>query len=130
MVNIQHETLRRRLLEMRKRLLHELEQLRILNQSLGEGGSGNSGGYSDHMADDASETFELEKNLALEHNLRSQLEEVEHALQKFARGNYGLCDDCGQPISPERLEVRPHANLCITCRTRREREVRNGHSHF
>ena len=126
-ISTQYETLRKRLLEVRIRLLHELEQLRVLNQSLGEANSGESG-YSNHMADDASETFELEKNLALERSLQSHLEEIDYALQKFRKGTYGLCDDCGQPISIERLEALPHANLCINCKARRERETREGHS--
>jgi len=50
--------------------------------------------------------------------LRQRLREVEYALCKFELGTYGLCDVCGQPIEPERLEVLPQANLCFSCKAR------------
>ena len=41
--------------------------------------------------------------------LRETLEEVERALAKLADGTYGMCEDCGQPIDPLRLEAKPAA---------------------
>lgn len=40
---------------------------------------------------------------------------IEHALQRMTAGTYGLCQRCGQPISTERLDARPAAELCIDC---------------
>ncbi len=68
--------------------------------------------------EEATESFELEKRLALERQLRERLAEVEHALTKFEKGTYGLCDICGQPIDPARLEALPQANLCLKCKAR------------
>jgi DnaK suppressor protein len=64
----------------------------------------------------ATEIVEVEKGLILETRVRDQLAEVEHALQKFDQGTYGLCDICGQPIEPARLEALPQANLCLSCK--------------
>ena len=52
----------------------------------------------------------------MEKNLRGHLDEIEHALQKFQEGTYGLCDICNQPIDPARLEALPQANLCVSCK--------------
>jgi hypothetical protein len=51
--------------------------------------------------------------------------EVEQALHKFEVGTYGLCDICGQPIAPERLEALPWANLCLSCKTHQARRPEN-----
>jgi DnaK suppressor protein len=64
----------------------------------------------------ATEIVEVEKGLILETRVRDQLAEVEHALHKFDQGTYGLCDICGQPIEPARLEALPQANLCLSCK--------------
>ena len=64
----------------------------------------------------ATEIVEAQKGLILEKRVRDQLAEVEHALHKFDHGTYGLCDICGQPIEPARLEALPQANLCLSCK--------------
>lgn len=70
-------------------------------------------GYGNHEAEAGTELYEQERNLALERNLEQQLADVEHALDKFARGTYGICDVCGREIAPERLQAMPQAALCI-----------------
>jgi RNA polymerase-binding transcription factor len=47
------------------------------------------------------------------------LAEVDRALEKLDEGTYGLCDECGQSISSERLEAMPFATRCVTCSARR-----------
>ena len=69
----------------------------------------------------ATESFELEKRLALVHRIREQLAEVECALDKLEKGTYGLCDSCGKPIPLARLEAMPQANLCLGCRARHDK---------
>jgi len=50
---------------------------------------------------------------------RQQLSETEAALARIDDGTYGVCGSCGQPISPERLEILPAAPLCVACQSRR-----------
>jgi DnaK suppressor protein len=48
--------------------------------------------------------------------LRSQLlKEVESALKRVASGTYGLCEGCGEDITPNRLKAIPWARYCLTC---------------
>jgi DnaK suppressor protein len=68
--------------------------------------------------EEATESFELEKRLALRKQVQNNLNEIEHALEKFKAGTYGLCDICGQPIPTERLDAMPHANLCLSCKAK------------
>ena len=47
--------------------------------------------------------------------------QAEHAKALRAQGGYGVCEDCGQAISAERLEFLPEATRCVACQTRIER---------
>ena len=62
------------------------------------------------------EYLELDKYLALQKRIIDRLVKVQHALHKFDEGTYGLCDACGQPIDPARLEALPEASLCLSCK--------------
>jgi RNA polymerase-binding protein DksA len=49
---------------------------------------------------------------------------VDEALRKLYRGDYGVCEQCGEEISRKRLEAVPHATLCITCKEKEEKAGR------
>lgn len=72
-------------------------------------------GLGNHMADDASEAFEQAKELALHRNAELLLKQVNEALERFQRGEYGLCVQCGNEIDPARLKALPYATLCLHC---------------
>jgi RNA polymerase-binding transcription factor DksA len=107
-VAIDLDKIRSRLKSERKRLQTELNQLQDSAQPAEVRREGSPFGKRE---EEATESFELEKRLALEKQIKEKLNEVEHALDKFAQGTYGLCDICGQPIDPARLEALPEANL-------------------
>lgn len=60
--------------------------------------------------------------LRLRDRERKLLDKIEKALRKIDEGTYGICEACGAPISPKRLESRPVATLCIKCKEEQERE--------
>jgi RNA polymerase-binding protein DksA len=111
--NVSFNLLRSRLESEQKRLLEELEQLKASVRPAEERREGSPFGKRE---EEATESFELERRLSLEKSMREQLTAVEHALQKFEDGTYGLCDSCGQPIDPARLEALPQASLCLRCK--------------
>ena len=75
-------------------------------------------GYGNHMADDATEAFEQARDFSVRARVGDTLIEVEHALDKFASGTYGVCEECGIDIDWARLEAKPEARLCIKCKQR------------
>ncbi len=103
-----------RLESEQKRLIEELEQLKASAYPIDERREGSPFGKRE---EEAAESFELERRLALEKRIIDRLTEVEHALRKFEDGTYGLCDNCEQPIDPARLEALPEASLCLSCKT-------------
>jgi DnaK suppressor protein len=48
-------------------------------------------------------------------------QQAERASSRRATGEYGVCEDCGQQISAERLSFLPEATRCVTCQARQER---------
>jgi len=118
-MTITMERLRERLLEERQRLQEEIDAMSYLHSD-GLSTTTEYEHYGNHMADIGTETFEHEKDLALEMNLRRQRQATEDALRRFEQGSYGICSNCGQPIPLERLEVLPQANLCIRCKRQQE----------
>lgn len=105
--------LRKKLRSERKRLEEELEQLQTTASTSDERREGSPFGKRE---EEATETLELEKRLALENRIRKELVGVEHALRKFEEGTYGKCDNCGKKIAPARLEALPQASLCLDCK--------------
>jgi len=104
---------RSRLEGERRRLREELEQITTSASRQDERREGSPFGKRE---EEATEALELEKRLVLEKRTRDQLAAVEHALEKFEKGTYGYCDNCGQPIDPARLEALPEASLCMKCK--------------
>jgi DnaK suppressor protein len=120
-VTTQFNLLRSRLESEQKRLTSELEQLKASARPANERREGSPFGKRE---EEATETLELETRLALEKRVRDQLAEIEHALAKFEDGTYGLCDICGQPIDPARLEALPQANLCLNCKAGQAKDAK------
>jgi len=58
--------------------------------------------------------------LALLNNARQQASDLDHAISQAQAGGYGICEDCGQTIDPERLEIFPQTTLCVSCKLIRE----------
>ncbi len=69
--------------------------------------------FDEEYADSGTATFERERDLSLENNIRDLLEKIEKALERMDEGTYGICERCGKPIEKARLKALPYANLCI-----------------
>lgn len=69
----------------------------------------------EHDPEGATIAFERARVDALLRQARSRLKAIDHAEQRAAAGQYGVCERCGQPITAERLEARPTATLCMAC---------------
>ena len=74
------------------------------------------------VATDFLETHHEQSILA---NQQALLTLVNNALQRLADGTYGLCQQCGKPIPPKRLEALPWAERDVQCEARLERIYQN-----
>ncbi len=105
--------LRHRLEDEHKRITKQLEQVKASRPTENR----REGSPFGKREEEATETTELETRIALEKRILDQLAEVGHALGKFENETYGLCESCGQPIDPARLEALPQATLCMSCKS-------------
>ncbi|MET8893557.1 TraR/DksA family transcriptional regulator [Streptomyces albogriseolus] len=69
----------------------------------------------EHDPEGASTAFERAHVAALLSQAREHLNELDHAMERLEGGDYGRCEQCGEQIPTERLEVRPAAKTCVGC---------------
>lgn len=79
-----------------------------------------------HPADTADFLETRERTVAVESMLEERRRQIEIALEKVRRGQYGLCERCSNRINPERLQARPDALYCIDCQRVMERRRPSG----
>jgi DnaK suppressor protein len=109
-------------LEFFKRLLNErIEEL--LSQA-NETVSGMTS-HKENLPDPSDRaTLESDRNftLRIRDRERKLIGKIKEALERIEQGTYGICEDCGEEISTERLKARPVTTLCIDCKKRQETE--------
>ena len=71
-------------------------------------------------------TLESDRNftLRIRDRERKLIGKIKEALERIEQGTYGICEDCGEEISTERLKARPVTTLCIDCKKSQETEER------
>lgn len=74
--------------------------------------------YGDKSDENVQEIDEYTTNLAKEKVLESTLRDINNALDRIAKGAYGICKYCKKEIGEKRLLARPVANTCISCKTK------------
>ena len=112
-MSVTYDDLRQQLVKLHTELQ---EQLATLESEVREEGVG----YSNHMADAASEVFEQARDVTLRRQIERSHEDATQALRKFDEGTYGICESCGTSIDVARLEAVPAAKYCVRCQTRFE----------
>jgi DnaK suppressor protein len=74
--------------------------------------------------EDAQALSEMMQVLASQRNKGQAdlLARIDRALRKLATepDDYGLCEQCEEPIAPKRLALMPYALLCTACQSARE----------
>ena len=102
------------LLKEREQIVGEVKQIVESSKEMGQDGIQDIG-------DEAANIYNKQVLLSLNENERLRLKEVDESLDRIENGTYGICDECGGPISLKRLEVRPVAKYCVPCLTKLEK---------
>ncbi|MEQ8179446.1 MAG: RNA polymerase-binding protein DksA [Amphiplicatus sp.] len=109
----QKEYFRRKLLEWKQDILREskytLEQLQEDNHNLPD------------LTDRASSETEKALELRTRDRQRKLIAKIDSALRRIETGEYGYCEETGEPIGLRRLEARPIATLSLEAQERHER---------
>jgi DnaK suppressor protein len=102
------------LLKEREQIVGEVKQISESSKEMGQDGIQDIG-------DEAANIYNKQILLSLNENERMRLQEVDESLDRIVNGTYGICEECGGPISLKRLEVRPVAKYCVPCLTKLEK---------
>lgn len=110
------------LIKKKQEILSELEHIAqdALKKSQRDA-SGDISGYTYHMADLATDTYDREFSLDLASSEREILYQVDEAIKRIDEGTYGKCLDCGKPIAKVRLKAVPYARFCKKCQQKWEK---------
>ena len=69
----------------------------------------------EHDPEGATIAFERAQLQALADQVARRVAEVDEAMGRLARGDYGRCERCGRPVPTQRLVARPTARTCVGC---------------
>ena len=75
--------------------------------------AGDVSNYGEETADAGTSTFERERDLSLENNIRDILGKIARAIGRLDDGTFGVCERCGKPIEKARVKALPYVELCI-----------------
>ena len=106
--------------DLRERLTAERGELQVQLQTIEEQQFSNSQSdisgevsFDEENVDAGTFTFERERDLSIENNIRDLLGKIDRALARLEEGTYGICSRCGKPIEKARLKALPYVDLCI-----------------
>jgi RNA polymerase-binding protein DksA len=110
----------RRLVHLQTKLLRIHAALLQRIKRLAEDASEDTPGYSIHMADAGTDSFDRDLTLGIASFEQEALYEVDAALKRIEDGTYGVCELTGRPIPWKRLEAIPWTRFSIEAETQLE----------
>ena len=104
------KAVKKQLLDERQALLKEVKDSYETCREMGQDGVPDIGDMS-------SMTYNRDVLFNLSETQRKRIRDIDAVLDRMANGEYGICEECGEEISPRRMEVRPFSRYCIECKT-------------
>ncbi len=118
------KTFKETLLKEKERLFNDLDdkEKKQLGKSFKDV-SGEVSSHKIHMADLASDSAEENTSLDLLSSEEKLLRQIQDAINRIKRKNYGKCSQCDKAISIKRLKAVPYAKLCLKCKENEEKNL-------
>jgi DnaK suppressor protein len=98
--------------ELEQRLDQTRERLAVLAKRPERG---TAQGFGKRIGDGTTEAVGRLTDIGVGESLERVLSRTERAVAKLDDGSYGICDACGDRISPGRLRALPDGTLCVSC---------------
>lgn len=70
----------------------------------------------DSLEEEADESTEWQNQSSAAQELRARLADVEFALARIDKGTYGTCEECGEDIGMDVLQINWASKLCRSCK--------------
>ena len=114
------------LIELRNHVNEELDlHTRETLKKYSKDDSGDIASYSQHMADEGTDTFDRDFALSVVTSEQEALTEIEEAISRIFDGTYGICEITGEPINKERLMAVPFTKHSLEGQKQLEKNKRN-----
>jgi DnaK suppressor protein len=107
--------------ELKKRLLEERGRLFEKASQTIKGRTTSGGPVEGDVLDVVTEARDRELALTMSEREFGEVRAIEDALERMEGGEYGECESCGEDIPAGRLQVRPQARLCVSCKSIEEK---------
>ncbi len=117
----EHKYFKQLLLGIKVKLLEKIlaVEKENLNRSQRDA-SGDLSGYTLHMADLATDSYDREFSLDRITVEQKVVYEIDEALDRIKEGDYGVCMSCKNKIARRRLKAIPYTKNCISCQNQQE----------
>lgn len=113
---LQQEYFRRKLLDWKEEILkRNRDTIHILYEASEQ---------QPDVADRATSETDRALELRARERQRKLVAKIDSALNRIATGEYGYCEETGEPIGLKRLDARPIATLSLEAQERHERRER------
>lgn len=107
---------------LRDKLMSEAERIRVNFQLKKQEYEANSITGAKDEVDSANDNILLAADMRFSNRESLYYKKIMKTLSKIETEQYGMCDDCGDPITYTRLMARPTSEMCILCKEESERE--------
>ncbi len=109
---------KQKLEEIKKRLEKDQEDIKVRMVELKKSDPFSDPDYSNDNAAVDNDVREQEAHQRIEAELDTLKEKrtnIEQALKRIEKGNYGFCKRCNKEIPEKRLELVPETSYCVDC---------------
>lgn len=107
---------------LKDKLLAEAERIRASFQVKKQEYENNSITGAKDEVDSANDNILLAADMRFSNRESLYYKKIMKTLSKVESDQYGMCDECGDPITYTRLMARPTSEMCILCKEESERE--------
>jgi DnaK suppressor protein len=108
-------------------LSHTMDRIRHMGATVAFEDFPGAAGDNTPLADEV-DVIRLNEDREMSFATRSLLVErankLAEALDRLRGGEYGICEECGEPIAPARLRAMPEVTTCVRCQDQLERMSR------
>ena len=117
------EKIKKNLSDEKTRLEKELKEFAHKDPSIPDNYKSDFPNFGNDDDENANEVAEYTDRLSLEHTLEKELRDVNKAIEKIEKDDYGKCKYCKEEINKERLIARPTSTSCVACKKKLKGEL-------
>ena len=110
---------RKKIIKKKENVLKDIVNSQDIADNMLENSNTSNVNYSSHLADAGADYQEIEKAYYWVQRENKFLKYLDRALEMIDEGTFGICKECDERISSERLMEVPHTSSCFKCKNKK-----------